>query len=62
MQQCPRVLEPAHPGPHPVDADQRVLGQLLGLDPVAGQQEPQAPQPPVLTSEELAKQALSHVR
>src|SRR6266567_4177349 len=62
MQQCPRVLEPAHPAPHPVDADQRVLGQLLGLDPVAGQQEPQAPQPPVLTSEELAKQALSHVR
>jgi hypothetical protein len=57
------VTEPAHPRPHPVDADQRVLGQLLGLHPIAGQQEAQAPQPPVLSGEELAElQVLSHNR
>jgi hypothetical protein len=34
------MLLPAHQGPPPVDPDQGVLGQLLPLRPVTGQQEP----------------------
>ena len=41
--------------PPPPEAHQRVLGELLRLGAVAGQQEPEAPQPPILSGEELAE-------
>jgi hypothetical protein len=50
-----RMLLAAHQRPPPVDADQRLLGQLVALAPVAGQQEAEAAQPPVLAGEELGE-------
>jgi hypothetical protein len=46
---------PADPRPGPVGPDQGVLGQLLGLPPVAGEQVAEAAQPTVLGGEELAE-------
>jgi hypothetical protein len=43
----------ADPGPHPIGPQQGLLGQVLGLGAVAGQQEAQPAQPPVLAGEEL---------
>src|SRR5829696_5295288 len=48
-----RAVVAPDPGPDGVGAGHRVLGQLLGLVPVAGEQEPDPPQGPELGGEEL---------
>jgi hypothetical protein len=46
-------VQGAHPRPRPPGPHQRLLGQVLGLGAVAGQQVAQPVQPPVLAGEEL---------
>jgi hypothetical protein len=48
-----RAVIAADPRPHGIGPGHRLLGQFLGLNPVAGEQEPDPPQGPELAGEEL---------